>query len=193
MVAAARDAAFAFQHAYDNHGATAKVGEFIPMMTYLKNSNPEHIKFSNPSDYIGTKPVLHYFECCNRMVPFTASVKLAAEIYTRIYENYGDRARQAQSNEGVDWKALSHAVRVGHEALELLSTGKITLPLPIAPLLLDIKQGRLPYQEVSDQIEKLLEDVENAAAISPLSDEVDKGFIDDLVVEAYREEVETNA
>jgi hypothetical protein len=93
----------------------------------------------------------------------------------------------------VDWKALSHAVRVGHEALELLSTGKITLPLPIAPLLLDIKQGRLPYQEVSDQIEKLLEDVENAAAISPLSDEVDKGFIDDLVVEAYREEVETNA
>jgi hypothetical protein len=38
----------------------------------------------------------------------------------------------AETQEGVDWKALSHAVRVGTQALELLKTGHVTFPLPNA-------------------------------------------------------------
>jgi hypothetical protein len=166
-----------FTNAVSVYGPTHKVGA-VPMLRSLQD---EHTRIFTTFDVREES----YFECCNRKVPLTASIKLASEIYTRVYESYGDRARKAQSNEGVDWKALSHAVRVGHEALELLDTGRITLPLPIAPHLLDIKQGRLPYQEVSGEIERLLESVEKAAETSTLPDEVDQPFIDDLVSGEY--------
>jgi hypothetical protein len=55
-------------------------------------------------------------------VPLTASIKTAREILQRLVTEYGQRALQAERNEGVDWKALSHAVRVGREALELFET-----------------------------------------------------------------------
>jgi hypothetical protein len=188
-VAAARDATFAFQHAYENHGATARVGDFIPIMVALRNSNPEHIKFTEKVIKSRVDKVETYFVCCNRMVPFTASVKLAAEMCTRIHTEYGDRARKAERNEGVDWKALSHAVRVGNEALELLTTKFITFPRPEAAHLLDIKQGRLPYKQVSEEIERLLVAVEAAAVTSTLPSEVDRLFMDNLVCNVYRAEV----
>jgi predicted nucleotidyltransferase len=109
----------------------------------------------------------------------------AAAIYRRIHESYGARARQAESNEGIDWKALSHAVRVGNEALELLLKHEITFPLPNAKHILDIKQGRIPYKDVAEEIEGLLETVENCAKISSLRDEADQRFIDELVLEEY--------
>lgn len=52
-------------------------------------------------------------------MPFTGSIKSAREIAQRLVNEYGQRALQAERNEGIDWKALSHAVRVGREALEL--------------------------------------------------------------------------
>lgn len=130
-----------------------------------------------------------YYECCNRMVGFNNTLKEATSIYKRIHEAYGDRARLAQQNEGIDWKALSHAVRVGMEALELLTTGNITFPLPYAAHILDIKQGRIPYVEVADEIEHLLVAVERAAAMSTLRTDPDNEFIDNLVATMYSYQV----
>lgn len=126
-----------------------------------------------------------FFECCNRKVDFNATIKQAHEIYSRIYQNYGDRARLAQDNEGIDWKALSHAVRVGQEALELLNTGHVTFPLPNAQHILAIKKGLIPYDVVAEEIEQLLEDVQKASETSSLRDEPDQQFIDDLVAQVY--------
>jgi hypothetical protein len=44
----------------------------------------------------------------------------------------------------------------------------------------------VPYEAVAATIEQLLADVEIAADTSPLPDEPDQAFIDDLVVRAYR-------
>jgi RNA repair pathway DNA polymerase beta family len=106
-------------------------------------------------------------------------------IFKRIHEAYGDRARLAESNEGIDWKALSHAVRVGREAIDLLNTGRISFPLPYTAHLLDIKRGKLPYAVVAHEIELLLTEVENNAKTSTLRDEPDQKFIDDLVATVY--------
>jgi hypothetical protein len=99
------------------------------------------------------------------------------------------RALQAERNQGADWKALSHAVRVGREALEFLETGRITLPLPFAAEILAIRRGERSYAAVGEEIERLLEAVEGAAARSTLRDEPDRDFIDDLVARAYRASV----
>jgi len=183
-VSAAKAAMERFRDLMDQAGTTAKVGDFffgedlvIDEFTYT--TTKETTKGNHES----------YFVCCDRMVGFKNTVKEAHSIYARIYQMYGDRAKKAETNEGIDWKALSHAVRVGHEALELLKTHHITFPLPNAPHILDIKQGKLPYKAVAEEIEGLLVEVENASLSSDLPDIADQEFIDDLVYRVYSRQV----
>ena len=63
------------------------------------------------------------------------------------------------------------------------------LPLPYADHILSIKRGELPYGAVTEEIERLLAEVEAAAARSNLPERPDLQFIDDLVVRAYGERV----
>ena len=158
-------------------GTTAKVGECgdIP--------SGEHMRIVTKETTPGKEET--YFECCNRMVGFKNTAKEAAQIFTRIYEEYGARARRAQSNDGIDWKALSHAVRVGHEVLELLATGFITFPLVNAAHILKIKQGSVGYDSVAEEIENLLLAVEEASMKSQLRDSADFDFIDSIVEREY--------
>lgn len=125
--------------------------------------------------------IIQYWDVCGRRLQYTASIKHARDVMAKLVDQYGRRSLQAESNEGVDWKALSHAVRVGTQALELLGTGHVTFPLPNAVHVLDIKLGRLPYQQVSAEIEGLLEQVETAAARSVLRAEPDHAWIEDFV------------
>jgi hypothetical protein len=132
---------------------------------------------------------LPHLECCNRKAPFTVSLKDTRAIYARLLDEYGARALMAERNEGVDWKALSHAVRVGTEALELLATGHITFPLPNAARVLAIKMGEFPYALVAEEIEGLLERVEAAEKVSSLPLVPNQTMIDDVVRDAYRSAV----
>lgn len=183
-VASARNALERFEKLCFEHGTTAKVGDFFGEEDEVIDEHTKTLRKAHPSGKIE-----RYFECCNRMVCFHNTVKEAVTIYRRIHENYGDRARLAQTNQGIDWKALSHAVRVGREAKELLESHHITFPLPYAAHILEIKQGKRPYQVVAEEIEQLLADVEAAAEKSTLRESPDREFIDDLVVEIYQQAV----
>lgn len=147
----------------------------------------EHVEFVDiPTPSGGA---VRHMSVCGRKAPYTASLKSAAEIFDRLYEAYGARARAAKNNEGVDWKALSHAVRVGRQALELLATGIMTFPRPEAAHLVAIKTGALSYAQVAEEIEGLLVEVEEAARRSPLPAEPDHAFMEELTVRAYRSAV----
>lgn len=182
-VAAAKDASEFFTKMYDTYGSQVKVRDIKTYgMDTLLGEHSQYVKQRiNSAGDEGW-----FIEVCNRKVSFDSTVKQAAEVYTRIYENYGDRAKKAQDNEGVDWKALSHAVRVGREALELLSTGHITFPLQNREHILHIKQGLLSYAQVSEEIEQLLVEVEEASQKSILPESPDYQFIDDLVANVHR-------
>lgn len=65
---------------------------------------------------------------------------------------YGERAIQAMHNEGIDWKALSHAVRGIRQIQMLYDEGKIEYPLSCAKELIKIKEGKLPWIEVEEII-----------------------------------------
>lgn len=186
-VAAAKRAMEMFCEQRDRLGTGAKVQEVEDLMVGILDEHTRLVEKETTAGKIET-----YFECCNRMVGFKNTLKEAAAIYSRIYEEYGDRARRAQSNVGIDWKALSHAVRVGGEALELLRTGWITFPLPNAAHVLEIKQGKIPYAAVAEEIEGLLVEVEEAAGKSILRETADREFIDEVVLEAYGEKVKVS-
>jgi hypothetical protein len=183
-VAAAKDAAEFFRIHLDRLGATAKLYEIADLLPALAGEHTHIVELeTTPGN------TEHFFDCCNRKVSFGNTIKAASEIYSRIYDNYGKRAKLAQTNEGIDWKALSHAVRVANEALELLATANVAFPLPNAAHILEIKRGLLPYDEVANEIEQLLVEVENASEKSTLRDEADQAFIDDLVCRVHRESV----
>lgn len=122
-----------------------------------------------------------------RAIPFHATVKYAKEVVGKMLDNYGQRAHKAHLAGGVDWKALSHAVRVNCEALELLTTGKITFPRPERELLLKIKTGQLPYEQVAELIEQGLADLTAAHATSNLRNEPDQEWVDGFLFKVYSE------
>lgn len=174
-----------FQAKLDEFGATYKVGEALGSGPYTFNKEFTSV------EVIETTPNRFetYFICCNKMVGFKNTVKEAAAIYTKIYNEYGDRAKKAQSYEGIDWKALSHSVRVGYEAIELFQTGHIVFPLTKRERILDIKLGKIPFSEVSVEIDQLLIDVESAASLSTLRKVADQEWIDNLIMDEYAKEV----
>lgn len=183
-VAAAKEAAEFFKTHLAHLGTTAKLHEIAGLLPSLAGEHTHILE-------LATTPgnTEHFIDCCNRKVSFGNTIKAASEIYSRIYDNYGKRAKLAQTNEGIDWKALSHAVRVANEALELLATANVTFPLPNAAHILEIKRGSLPYESVAEEIEGLLEAVEHAAETSTLRDEPDHQFIDALVSRVHKESI----
>ena len=182
-----------FDQAIGTYGNLAKLSDAAgDLPTFIAERKLDHtavIPIEHPSR--PDHPIMH-LECCARKAPFTVSLKDTRTIFARLLDEYGARALMAERNEGVDWKALSHAVRVGCEAMELLATGHITFPLPNAVHVLEIKKGELPYRAVAEEIEDLLEAVEAAAKVSILPETPNQHVIDNLVRDAYRSAVALN-
>lgn len=188
-VAAARKALEFLKDAISDHGGSSKLAVAGDQARALTST--EHITFI-PRNEADARTV-DFLEVCGRKLAFTASLASALDTIQRLVDEYGHRALAAERNEGIDWKALSHAVRVGTQALELLETGHITFPLPNAAHVLSIKKGEMPFKTVGAEIEDLLDQVTAAAEISSLPDTPDMEWIDAFVAESYGWEVASAA
>jgi hypothetical protein len=185
-VSAARLVLDVLKQGEEKYGSNEKLSLMHEKLIIIEKDN-EFIHFINGKKSDGDS--LIYFEVCNKKTPMTASIKTARGIAQQLMDEYGQRALAAERNEGVDWKALSHAVRVGHEAIELFESGKITFPRPEAEHLLKIKQGKLQYSDVAEEIENLLVKVESAATASNLPDTVPPSIIDNFVAKYYKKQI----
>lgn len=185
-MAACEDIVSLLSYGAANYGAGAKLAEM----------GAELNAFCRDHEFSAMVPIkqqsgedLYHLEVVDRKIPVTNTIKNAMDIYAKVYENYGSRARAAKDNEGIDWKAISHAVRVAGQAKELLETGHITFPRPDADLLLTIKQGRLPYSEVAPLLEGMVEDVNTASAASTLPEASSPHVTDGILLPMYAAQV----
>lgn len=126
-----------------------------------------------------------FLEVAGKYYAVHCNVKLVREQLQEKFDEYGKRALLAEKNEGVDWKALSHAVRVNSQGIELLNTGYITFPRPDKDLLLKIKTGQLPYKEVEEIILEGFNGLEEAKQKSTLREKPDQNYIDNYVADIY--------
>jgi hypothetical protein len=164
--------------------AEARLLEHLEGLLDLVDTEP-HMEWVTHSAKHIMKEVAH-LSVCQTEVPITATIKLALSTYQRKLDQYGERVRAAEDLGEKDWKSMYHAVRVGHQAIELMETGKLTFPRPERDLLLAIRQGKLPLKEVGETIEENLDKVQEAAEASSLPEEPDWGLAERLTVSFYQ-------
>jgi len=177
-----------FMAAMKDWSGKAELGNYaneIAELVQLANSKEaEVVMVPSPGGMNELKDIPH-LQLANRKVSYTCTVDYARQVFQFVVDKYGHRARLAQSANGVDWKATMHAVRIAAEAKELLLTGHITFPRPEAPLLLAIRKGELPYEQVEALIDQGLADIKDAEAKSTLTHKPNHTLMDELVSNAH--------
>lgn len=180
-ILAARRAVEVFRDLLDRHTPIMRLGDLEGEFQHLIGT--PHVTTEDVTLKDGT--VIRHLVVCGRAAPYTASLRNAADIFERIDHDYGERARKAARQDAIDWKAMSHAVRVGRESIEFLRTGFITFPLLERDHILKIKQGEVPIEAVAEEIDEMLGEVETAALRSELPEKVDHDRVDDFLVSIY--------
>ncbi len=126
---------------------------------------------------------LMIYEVCGKKLQSSAKLGYIKDILSKFYDTYGDRAVKAMQNEGIDWKAISHALRVCYEMEELYTEGTITFPLKQAKLLTKIKQGEYDYNEIAPLLEQKVEICKLLSDGSEYPEKVDRTYWDMFVVQ----------
>ncbi|MDR1360033.1 MAG: nucleotidyltransferase domain-containing protein [Deltaproteobacteria bacterium] len=98
---------------------------------------------------------------------------------------YGARAEEAERNEGLDFKALSHALRALDQMEELLQTGGIVFPLRTRQELIAVKAGARSWQELEPRILERLQAVDALRENAPFSGGYDPSFAESCVLACY--------
>jgi len=133
---------------------------------------------------------IRIYEVCGRKIQETVYVSYACEIVKKFYDSYGERAKLAKENKNIDWKAVSHAIRVAYEMKEIYEHGTITFPLKEAVLLRCVKTGLLDYTtEVAPLLERLVDEVEELSSNSHYPESVNGKFWDDFLFDLIKEYV----
>jgi len=81
-----------------------------------------------------------------------------------------------------------HAVRLGYQGVELLETGRLTLPMaePTRSRVMAVRLGERSYDEVLAEIDEVQRRLATALEQTALPDEPDRAAVDTFLVDAYR-------
>jgi hypothetical protein len=116
-----------------------------------------------------------------------ASVRMP-ELLRRVeadMRRYGARAEAAERNQGLDFKALSHALRALDQMEELLQTGKIIFPLKNRAELLAVKEGKYPWDALEPRILQRLKIVDAMREQAPFAAVHDARFAGECALACY--------
>lgn len=120
------------------------------------------------------------FKILGRTLPFTNSLEKSLEVVNSLIKSYGSRAERA-SEEGKDWKAYMHAMRIVDEGLMLLREGRLEFPLEKGHVerLWQIRRGEVDYEAIKQEFEfkvDLLSDLEKTTHLPPMTQELKDEF-----------------
>ena len=127
-----------------------------------------------------------------KMYQSTNTVLYTVERLQQMYDGYGHRAKLAEQNEGVDWKAMSHALRAGYQARDIYRDGDFSYPLKETEFLKQVKQGKLDFAQVGSELERLVAEIEKLSENSNLPEHVDTEFWDKWLLSVYAREFSLN-
>lgn len=107
-------------------------------------------------------------------------------VLKKATKNFKATQAMLATNTGIDWKACSHALRVGFQAYHLYKDGEFTYPLDSNKFLMDVKLGNLNYKNlVEPAMEDLIAEVTYLARNSNFPEKVDMEYWDEWLVNTY--------
>jgi hypothetical protein len=89
---------------------------------------------------------------------------------------------------GFDTKYAMHMLRLGFQGVELLTTGRLSLPMrePERSYLLEVRRGKINEQQCLTRAGELEQELSDLASTSPLPDEPQKAHVEQWVLSTYR-------
>lgn len=89
----------------------------------------------------------------------------------------------------IDWKYAMHMLRLGHQGIEYMLTGNITLPIPneIGDNLREVRRGEVPIEIVIYHAEALEEQLKRLLDESPLPDTPDEDSVDQWLIRSHQQ------
>lgn len=108
---------------------------------------------------VNNNRTLRTLELNGRSYTESTELKELHRMLQKFVDQYGDRSKAAAET-AIDFKSLSHAVRVYQQAIELLDAGVVSFPRPNAAELLRIKKGEADLEEVRTLLQTLDDEVQ---------------------------------
>ena len=124
-------------------------------------------------------------------VKFSLNDQLDDALYkvNKVIASYGKRAENAAKDNGADYKAISHAVRVALQVEEILTTGNLVFPLKYADFIKSIKYKTtdMSFDEIIGFLEERIEKIDNVLLPdSCLPEKADRKWMDEFILKFYR-------
>lgn len=127
-----------------------------------------------------------FYEVNGKKYQSTNSAEYVYDQISKMWNGYGERAKQAEQNNGIDWKAVSHAFRAGFQARDIYKFGDFEYPLKETDFIMDVKLGNLDYTTVvAPALEALVDEVNELCDKSKLPKSVDTKFWEEFILSLY--------
>lgn len=151
-----------------------KIG-YLAVTQQLWEDEHSHLHFVYGPDAIDNQQ--SYWEVCGKKMTFGGKASHYVDMLKKFYENYGGRAKLAAENQGIDWKAVSHAFRVAYQTKAILQGNGFSYPLKETEEIVSIKYGRRDYNSVvAPALDTLMTEIEELAKVSTLPEKVNVDF-----------------
>lgn len=156
---------------------------------YDKVPEIEHLHKVTIENCRGNDP--RAIEICGKKFMVNSKITQIVHALSSFYNAYGERAKKAEKNEGIDWKAISHAFRAGYQLKEIYETGDLIYPLKDAKFLTDIKIGKYHYLNdcIGEKLEQLIDSVYVLADKSSYPEKVDNEYWDEFILNVYNKKL----
>lgn len=154
------------EHGLYGSGRTEMVWPDLPNL-----ENARHLEQTGPNGE-------RQYDVCGITLQDTAPLYISIRPIENFVRKFGERARQAERNEGVDFKALSHAFRAAYEVKAILIEGDFSFPLRETEFIIRVKRGEMQAVDCLEQLDRLIESLEKLAAASDLPEKVDTAYWD---------------
>lgn len=159
---------------------------------------------SNPSVlewlYAPKECILHIDRMVGSSLIRNRDIFLSKEIYYRFqgyaisewrkvigdHPEVGAKRKEQIAKYGYNLKSAMNGIRLMQQAQELLTKKKLTLPRPNSQLLLDIKCGRLTYEDVDKLYHQEMINLEKAFKVSKLPEKADRERADRFLIDLVK-------
>lgn len=162
------------------------LGEYFELFEdEIFRSNYKYIKFIDAPGPRGAGDYkdIKYISVLGKMFEGRVTFEYFLERVLKLYNQFGNRTKTvAETTEKVDFKSLSHALRVALEVEELLETGFINFPLKDREYIKDVKSGKVSPEVAIQKVEDVLQNVDEILLVTEMREESDQETLDEITL-----------